>query len=165
MLCHFVGLSQGGDKGSFGLSKDHSSMFVSSEKATADWVEDIFNQYIVPRWVAYNHNGKPRYMPRLRHGQIGLRDLTPFANFIRNLMDQNVQVPPDLMNVALEEAGLPPLTEADAKQRARAFQQQMMKTNQVAAPRTTARQETTDGSDTGPAAGGSRDQGSSEDTA
>jgi len=122
MLCHFVGLSQGGDKGSFGLSKDHSSMFISSLRATADWVADIFNQYVVPRWVAYNHSGRPRYMPVLRHGQIGLRDLTPFANYIRALMDMNVFVPPDLTNVVLEEAGLPPLTDEDAKIRAEAFQ-------------------------------------------
>ncbi len=127
LLCQFVGFSQGGDRGSYGLSQDASSMFTLALGATADWVCDVFNAYVIPKFVAYNHPGAPRYMPRLTHGQIGLRDLGKFGNFVRYLYDNNVTIPADMMDIVREEAGLPPQTEDEKAQQARKFEMFMRK--------------------------------------
>jgi hypothetical protein len=110
MLTQFVGFSQGGDRGSFGLSKDASSLFLYALGLLGDWIADTFNRYAIPRWMAYNAPDYRPY-PRLAHGPVGLRDIGAYGNTIRALFDRNVNVPRETLDFALQEMGMPPLTD------------------------------------------------------
>jgi len=112
MLTQFVGFSQGGDKGSFGLSKDASSLFLYCLGLLADWIADTFNRYAIPRWMELNY---PDYrpLPQLMHGPVGTRDTAAFGNTMRALFDRNVNVPRKVLDFALQELGMPALDDED----------------------------------------------------
>mgnify|MGYP001214732420 CR=1 FL=1 len=131
MLAQFVGFSQGGDRGSFGLSKDASSLFLYCLGLTADWICDTFNRYAVSKWMEYN---APEYRPhpRLTHGPIGVRDTAAFGNTIRALFDRNVNVPRNILDRSLEELGLPPLSQDDWNELTSIREAQLIATNQRA---------------------------------
>jgi hypothetical protein len=112
MLAQFIGYSQGGDKGSFGLSADASSLFLHAIVALADWVCQCFNRYAISRWMEYNYpNHYPH--PELTHGPIGMRDIGEWGNMIRALFDLQVLVPRKLLDHALQEAGMPGIDDED----------------------------------------------------
>jgi len=112
MLAQFIGYSQGGDRGSFGLSADASSLFLHAIVAMADWVCQYFNRYAIARWMEYNFpNHYPH--PELTHGPIGMRDIGEWGNMIRALFDLQVLVPRKLLDHALQEAGMPGLDDED----------------------------------------------------
>jgi hypothetical protein len=47
----------------------------------------------------------------LAHGPVGLRDIGAYGNTIRALFDRNVNVPRETLDFALQEMGMPPLTD------------------------------------------------------
>ena len=104
-LAQFVGFSQAGDKGSFGLSKDATAFFLMTMEAAADWIAFTFNHKAIPQWVAMNTNGAVE-MPRLVHGPIGTRDIAAMGNFLHSLFDLNVSTPIEQIERALEETGM-----------------------------------------------------------
>jgi len=112
MLAQFVGYSQGGDRGSFGLSADASSMFLHAEVTVADWICSGFDRYAISRWMEYNY---PDYYPRPRlvHGPIGMRDVGELGNLIRALFDINVLAPRGMLDMAVREAGMDGLSDED----------------------------------------------------
>jgi len=110
MLAQFVGFSQGGDKGSFGLSQDASSMFLMALSSVADWVCDYFNWYAIPQLIRMN-DVNPRVAPRLQHGPIGLRDVGTLGTLLRSIFGKDVVVPRDQLNFALSEVDAPLLDE------------------------------------------------------
>ena len=112
LLAQFVGYSQGGDKGSFGLSADASSMFLHAEVTIADWICAGFNRYAVSPWMEYNYpDHYPR--PRLVHGPIGMKDVGELGNLVRAMFDMNVLAPRSKLDAAMREAGMEGITDED----------------------------------------------------
>jgi len=112
LLAQFVGYSQGGDRGSFGLSEDASTLFLYAMAAVADWICEGFNRYAIPRWMEYNFPGHQPY-PELQHGPIGNRDIGEWGNMFRSFFDVNTLAPRKQISHGLEEAGMPPLDDED----------------------------------------------------
>lgn len=107
-LVQFVGLSRGGEHGSFGLSRDSSNLFLMSLEAIADWLCDNVNQYMIPQLARYN--GVKGELPKMAHGKVGVRDLDRFARAVTMLYKtaQGVALPPEVEAYVREVIGLPP---------------------------------------------------------
>jgi phage gp29-like protein len=107
-LVQFVGLGHSGERGSFGLSRDSSNLFLMSLEAIADWICDCVNEYMIPQLARYN--GVQGQLPKMAHGKVGVRDLDKFTRAIANLYKtaQGVQLPPEVDEYMREVIGLPP---------------------------------------------------------
>ncbi|MDD3494245.1 MAG: hypothetical protein PHZ19_12195 [Candidatus Thermoplasmatota archaeon] len=116
MLAQFIGFSQGGDRGSFGLSKDASSLYLYALGLLGDWLANVFNRYAIPRWMENNGLADQRPYPVLVHGPVGLRDIGAWGNLFRALFDRNVNTPRLHLSHALEESGLPPMDDESWEQ-------------------------------------------------
>lgn len=111
-LMGFIGLGQGGDTGAWALSRDLSSIFLMVLNATADWVAEGFNRYVIPQIVGLNRTGvkKP---PQLVHGSIAIRDPRVLAEAVKNLFDPTLDLrvrAPEVEAHLRELFDLPPAT-------------------------------------------------------
>jgi len=68
-------------EGSFALSEDQSSFFMMVQRARADYICDIHDRYLIPKWVNFNYAGVTKY-PRLTVGKIETRNVEKIINAI-----------------------------------------------------------------------------------
>jgi hypothetical protein len=108
VLAQFVGFAQGGDSGSFALSRDSSSIFLMSLNAVCRWLADAFNRYCVAQLVAFNEP-RPGKLPRLEFGPVGIRNVNDLSKAVRELVGPNAPMPVDLEEYIREAANLPSL--------------------------------------------------------
>ena len=64
VLAQFLTLGERSE-GSYALSEDQSSLFMMVERAVGEYVCDIHNRYLVPKWLAYNEPAGTR-APKLQ---------------------------------------------------------------------------------------------------
>jgi len=88
-LAQFIGLGQGENTGAYALSRDASSLFLSSLNGTTQWICDYINRYAIPQRVAYNWGEREQY-PRLVCEDIGVRDSTALAQMLKALSDASL---------------------------------------------------------------------------
>jgi hypothetical protein len=106
MLAQFVGYSQGGQGGSFGLSQDSSSLFLMSLEATADWVCETINRHAIP-WICRANGFTGKKPPRLIHGTVGTRDVRKWAQSNRQMVGPNGMMFPEMLEAWFEMNGVP----------------------------------------------------------
>ena len=92
-LAQFLMLGQ--DRvGSYGLSQDHSELFMASVDALADVISETFSQYAIPRLLRLN-GMDTRDAPRLVHGPVMRLDIAEIAEFFGGLARDEVITPDD----------------------------------------------------------------------
>ncbi|MGE4406400.1 phage portal protein family protein [Pseudomonas sp.] len=113
-LCQFAGMGQGDNTGTYALSQDASTLFLMALNATADWIADAINRYLIRQYVDYNW-GRQKSYPRLRHGDIGVKNKKAIAEVIRMIFDPDLQIEryPEIEEYLREEFRLPPKPEPD----------------------------------------------------
>jgi len=116
VLGQFVGYAQGGDSGSFALSRDSSSIFLMSLNSTSRWIAECFNRYAVSQLCYFNER-KPGKLPRLECGPVGVRNMEQFVQALRNLFGPNTEVPEDVEGYVREMMDLPELKPGDYQKR------------------------------------------------
>lgn len=116
VLGQFVGYAQGGDSGSFALSRDSSSIFLMSLNSTAKWICECFNRYAIAQLCYFNEKN-PGKLPKLECGPVGVRDMDKFVAAIRQLFGPNADVPEDVEAYVREMAGLPEMKPGDYQKR------------------------------------------------
>jgi len=109
-LGHFVGLGQGGDRGSLALSRDATTFFFLACEAIADWICSTFNLYAM-RQLCYFNNNNPGALPQLAHGKLGVRDPDRFTRAVARLFDPDLVIPPEVEDYVRDELGMPPRPE------------------------------------------------------
>ena len=92
-LAQFLMLGQ--DKvGTYGLSKNHSELFMASVDAIADVISETFSQYAIPRLLRLN-GMDTRNAPHLIHGPVMRLDVEEIAQFFGGLASDGVITPDD----------------------------------------------------------------------
>ena len=64
VLAQFLTLGER-PEGSYALSEDQSSLFMMVERAVGDYVCDVHNRYLIPKWIAFNEPAGTK-MPKLQ---------------------------------------------------------------------------------------------------
>lgn len=107
-LAQFIGLGQGENTGAFALSRDQSSTFKMVLDSIVNWASAIFNKYLIPQWYQYNW-GEAEVYPRLKCGQVGMRDAATFVKMLSDLYSPYMDVGrrPDLEKYLCDLLGLP----------------------------------------------------------
>jgi len=118
-LCQFAGMGQGDNTGTYALSQDASTLFLMALNATADWVADTINRYLIRQYVDYNW-GRQKTYPRLRHGDIGAKNKTAIVEAVRAVFDPKLQIEryPEIEEYLRQELHLPPKPDAEQEQKA-----------------------------------------------
>jgi hypothetical protein len=68
-------------EGSFALSEDQSSFFMMVERAHADYICEVHNRWLIPKWVNFNYAGVTKF-PQLTVGKIETRQVEKVINAI-----------------------------------------------------------------------------------
>jgi hypothetical protein len=115
VLAQFLMLGSG-DKGSFALSKDQSTLFYDSLQAVAKGVLDVINKYAIQQLIELNWPGTKVY-PKLKVDDIGAIDKVQFATMINTLVGADIiPVDENLDKYIRKELDLPELSEEAKKQ-------------------------------------------------
>lgn len=95
--------------GSFALSKSKEGIFSSSLEGFLDHVADVMNNHLAPRLFRMNPFPGVTDLPKLRHGQVEIVDLTDLADFLEKLAGTGAPLWPNdkLLEEVLDRAGLP----------------------------------------------------------
>lgn len=116
VLGQFVGYAQGGDSGSWALSRDSSSIFLMSLNSTSKWITECFNRYALAQ-ICYFNERKPGKLPKLECGPVGVRDMDKFVSAIRALFGPNTVIPEDVEGYVREMIDLPEMKPGDYEKR------------------------------------------------
>lgn len=84
ILAEFIAVGTGGG-GSYALSRDKSSFFTMSLNSIVKHVANVFNRYLIPKWVAYNWTVDKKNLPKLEYSRIETRDVDMLSNAIQRL--------------------------------------------------------------------------------
>lgn len=112
VLAQFLTLGERSE-GSYALSEDQSSLFMMVERAVGEYVCDVHNRYLIPKWITYNEPAgtKP---PRLAVVGIETRNAERLITSLATAVTSGlVTADPRLENAIRELANLP-LRDPDA---------------------------------------------------
>ena len=116
LLCDFMALG-GTSQGNFALSKNLSSLFITSLMSFMDIVEQGINRQIMPTLCKLNGIKPP--LPQVRRGNVVPNDLEALATFLHQMVAVGAITLPDeeLENVVRGAAGLPDAPEMEERQK------------------------------------------------
>lgn len=112
MLEQFLTLGSN-DVGSWALSADQSGLFLMVEQSIGDYVCDIINRHLIPRWVDYNYAGVKEY-PKLKVTKIETRKAVELLSGLANAANAGLITPDDDIEDDLREMNGLPLLPRDA---------------------------------------------------
>lgn len=84
VLAQFLSLGSG-PSGSYGLSQDHSTLFLQSIEAIANNICDVINKYAIEQLVNLNFDGVQEY-PKLEYSGISRKDVEGLSTAYQRLM-------------------------------------------------------------------------------
>jgi hypothetical protein len=94
ILAYFILLGNDQSGGSFALSTTKSGLFQSALGAWLDVIQDILNDYAIPR--LFRLNGIPGPYPKFRHDEVQKPSLADLATFVAALAGAGAQLFPDI---------------------------------------------------------------------
>lgn len=99
-----------GQVGSYALSTTKTDLFGFALKAFVDSIQQVLNQYAVPRLFALNAFPETEKLPRFVHGNVMVPDLNQLGQYIYRLAQAGMELFPDprLEDELLRVASLPP---------------------------------------------------------
>lgn len=95
-LAQFLALGSDG-VGSMALSGDHSNFFMLALQFIARELEDVYNRYLIPRWIGYNWTVPADRLPRVTHGAIDRRDVGAWTQAVAAMVGAGIPLPMDAL--------------------------------------------------------------------
>lgn len=95
VLADFILLGADGSSASFAMTTNKSGLFQSALSVWLDMIQDVLNNYAVPRLFRLNGNKSGKY-PKFRHGEVQKPALADLATFVAALTGAGAQLFPDV---------------------------------------------------------------------
>ena len=92
VLAQFLNLGSADMSGSYGLSKDQSSLFIQSIQWVAKYIAEVINEQLIPKLVDLNFSGVTSY-PALAFERIGDDNLELYATLLPALVQAGLLTP------------------------------------------------------------------------
>jgi phage gp29-like protein len=92
VLAQFLTLGAADTGGSYGLSKDQSSLFIQSIQWVAKYIAEVINEQLIPKLVDLNFNGVESY-PALAFERIGDDNLELYSTLLPALVTSGLLTP------------------------------------------------------------------------